>query len=45
MAVAVFHDLGGDRDIVTWNAMINGYMMVMHGHSREALEAFGQLRA
>ncbi|CAD6221725.1 unnamed protein product [Miscanthus lutarioriparius] len=43
-AVAVFRDLGGDvRDIVAWNAMINGY--AMHGHSREALAAFGQLRA
>jgi hypothetical protein len=41
----VFHDLGGDKDIVAWNAMINGYMMVMHGLSREALEVFGQLRA
>jgi hypothetical protein len=41
----VFRDLGGDRDIVAWNAMINGYVMVMHGDSREALEAFGQLRA
>jgi pentatricopeptide repeat protein len=43
-AVAVFGDLGaGDRDIVAWNAMVNGY--AMHGHSREALAAFGQLRA
>ncbi|XP_066398463.1 pentatricopeptide repeat-containing protein ELI1, chloroplastic-like [Miscanthus floridulus] len=43
-AVAVFRDLGGDvRDIVAWNAMINGY--AMHGHSREALAAFDQLRA
>lgn len=46
-AVAVFRDLGGegggDRDVVAWNAMINGY--AMHGRSREALEAFGQLRA
>ncbi|TVU13155.1 hypothetical protein EJB05_40687, partial [Eragrostis curvula] len=41
-AVAVFDGLS-DRDIVVWNAMINGY--AMHGHSREALEMFTQLRA
>ncbi|KAJ1287373.1 hypothetical protein BS78_02G005100 [Paspalum vaginatum] len=41
-AVAVFDGLR-DRDVVAWNAMINGY--AMHGHSREALEMFGQLRA
>ncbi|WVZ61484.1 hypothetical protein U9M48_011347 [Paspalum notatum var. saurae] len=41
-AVAVFDGLR-DRDVVVWNAMINGY--AMHGRSREALETFGQLRA
>ncbi|KAL6647225.1 hypothetical protein ACP70R_014662 [Stipagrostis hirtigluma subsp. patula] len=41
-AVLVFDGLT-DRDIVVWNAMINGY--AMHGHSRKALEMFAQLRA
>jgi pentatricopeptide repeat protein len=41
-AVAMFDGLA-DKDIVVWNAMINGY--AMHGHSREALELFTQLRA
>ncbi|XP_062188031.1 pentatricopeptide repeat-containing protein ELI1, chloroplastic-like [Phragmites australis] len=41
-AVVVFDGLT-DKDIVAWNAMINGY--AMHGHSREALEMFFQLRA
>ncbi|KAM3386157.1 hypothetical protein ACQJBY_009666 [Aegilops geniculata] len=40
-AVAVFHGIG-DKDIVVWNAMINGY--AMHGDSRKALEMFVQLR-
>jgi pentatricopeptide repeat protein len=40
-AVAVFHGIG-DKDIVLWNAMINGY--AMHGDSRKALEMFAQLR-
>uniref|UniRef100_A0ACD5U8T7 Uncharacterized protein n=1 Tax=Avena sativa TaxID=4498 RepID=A0ACD5U8T7_AVESA len=40
-AVAVFHGIG-DKDIVVWNAMINGY--AMHGDSTRALEMFAQLR-
>jgi len=41
-AVAVFDGLK-DKDIVVWNAMINGY--AMHGQSRKAIEMFNQLRA
>ncbi|KAF0926871.1 hypothetical protein E2562_027727 [Oryza meyeriana var. granulata] len=41
-AVSVFDSIN-DKDIVVWNAMINGY--AMHGHSRKALEMFSQLRA
>ncbi|CAO1939270.1 unnamed protein product [Urochloa humidicola] len=41
-AVAVFDGLDSDKDIVAWNAMINGY--AMHGQSRKALEMFGQLQ-
>ncbi|PAN09227.1 hypothetical protein PAHAL_2G006100 [Panicum hallii] len=41
-AIAVFDGLH-DKDIVVWNAMINGY--AMHGHSRKAIEMFNQLRA
>lgn len=40
-AVDVFHGIG-DKDIVVWNAMINGY--AMHGDSRKALEMFVQSR-
>uniref|UniRef100_A0ACD5UP65 Uncharacterized protein n=1 Tax=Avena sativa TaxID=4498 RepID=A0ACD5UP65_AVESA len=40
-AVAVFHGIG-NKDIVVWNAMINGY--AMHGDSTRALEMFAQLR-
>ncbi|KAG8100786.1 hypothetical protein GUJ93_ZPchr0013g34191 [Zizania palustris] len=39
-AVSVF-DSTSDKDIVMWNAMINGF--AMHGHSRKALEMFSQL--
>uniref|UniRef100_A0A0E0AF61 DYW domain-containing protein n=1 Tax=Oryza glumipatula TaxID=40148 RepID=A0A0E0AF61_9ORYZ len=41
-AVSVFNSIG-DKDIVVWNAMINGY--AMHGDSRKALEMFSQLRS
>jgi pentatricopeptide repeat protein len=40
-AVAVFHGIA-DKDIVAWNAMINGY--AMHGESTRALEMFAHLR-
>ncbi|KAF8698987.1 hypothetical protein HU200_034819 [Digitaria exilis] len=42
-AIAVFDGLNDDKDIVVWNAMINGY--AMHGHSRKAVEMFNQLLA
>lgn len=41
-AVSVFDGIS-DKDIVVWNAMINGY--AMHGNSGKALEMFMQLRA
>jgi pentatricopeptide repeat protein len=42
-AVAVFDGLSDGKDIVAWNAMINGY--AMHGRSRKAIEMFTRLRA
>uniref|UniRef100_A0A0D9WUT4 DYW domain-containing protein n=1 Tax=Leersia perrieri TaxID=77586 RepID=A0A0D9WUT4_9ORYZ len=41
-AESVFDSID-NKDIVVWNAMINGY--AMHGHSRKALEMFLQLQS